>query len=212
MIDKPKRFPNIVSEHHDEEERDVHEIAVDILHDQRKRTLAEISFPGLADGAGWRVRPERFVIRASIIIAGQPKSARRPQNQERRRIVDPTRPPAWRAFDPGVGRVAENLRRIKRRDVIAKKIISSLKGGPRRINDESAEADEYEQRLDPPGVAPHRFAKRTRRQSCTRRAVHCPSAPSIGSLAFFHASPLPATFQRFSKPFSFKMLAAILAR
>src|SRR5436305_9697214 len=90
MIIKPQRFPNVVSKNQNKNEREIEKVTVDVLHDERERTLAEISFPGLADGAGWRVRPERFVIRASIIIAGQPKSARRPQNQERRRIVDPT--------------------------------------------------------------------------------------------------------------------------
>src|SRR5947209_16944222 len=78
---KPKCFPNVVSEDDDEEQRDVHEIPVNILHDQRERPFPEIRFARLAYRAGRWVRPESFVVGASIIITGQPKTAGRPQNQ-----------------------------------------------------------------------------------------------------------------------------------
>ena len=55
-----------------------------ILHDEREGTFAEIGFARFADGAGRRIGPERFVIRAAVIIAGETKTARRPQNQQRR--------------------------------------------------------------------------------------------------------------------------------
>src|SRR5438270_12774296 len=109
-------------------------------------------------------------------------------------------------------RIAEQFRRIKGRNVIAEKIIASLKRGPRGINDETAEADEHEKRLKPPNIGPHRFAERAPRNRGRRRSAHFPSAPSTGSFAFVQASQLPGTFQRLSKPSSFKILAAILAR
>ena len=75
--DAPSKF-----EPKQEAERDVEEIAVNVLHDQRERTLAQISFTWLADSTGGRIRPERFVIRAAIIIAGKAQAARCPENQQ----------------------------------------------------------------------------------------------------------------------------------
>ena len=49
-----------------------------VLHDERERTLAQIGFARLADRAGGRIGPERFVVGASIIVAGEPESARAP--------------------------------------------------------------------------------------------------------------------------------------
>ena len=77
---EPERFPNVVTENQDENEREIQEIAMDVLHDERKRALTEIGFARFTNRAGGRVRPERFIISAAIVIAGQPKSARRPKN------------------------------------------------------------------------------------------------------------------------------------
>ena len=77
---EPERFPNVVTENQDENEREIQEIAMHVLHDERERALAEIRFARLTDSARGRVRPECFVIRAAIVITGQAESARRPQN------------------------------------------------------------------------------------------------------------------------------------
>src|SRR5438093_1048953 len=82
---EPERFPNVVSENQNENECEIQKIAMHVLHDQRKRTLAEISFARLTNRACGRIRPERFVIRAAIVVTGQSKSAGRPQDQKRRR-------------------------------------------------------------------------------------------------------------------------------
>ena len=82
---KPERLPNVVAQGQNENEREIQKITMHVLDDERERALAEIRFARLANGACRRVGPERFVIRASIIITGQPKTARRPQNQQRRR-------------------------------------------------------------------------------------------------------------------------------
>ena len=84
-IDEPHRFPDIVGENENENEREVEKIAMHVLHDEREGTFAEIGFARLADGAGRRIGPERFVICAAVIITGEPESARRPKNQKRGR-------------------------------------------------------------------------------------------------------------------------------
>ena len=93
-IDKPHRFPNIVSEHEDEKEREIEKIAMHILHDERKGALAEVGAARLADGAGRWIGPESLVVGATVIITGEPKTARRPENEERRRKEKPGRPPS----------------------------------------------------------------------------------------------------------------------
>ena len=79
-IIEPKRLPNVIAQDQNENEREIQKIAVHILHDERERSLAQILFARFADRARGRVRPESFVVRAAIIITGQPESARRPQN------------------------------------------------------------------------------------------------------------------------------------
>src|SRR5690242_7027046 len=68
---KPQGFPNIVRQETDQQDAEVKEVAMSILHDQRKKSFAQISFARLANRAGWWIGPERFVIRAAIVIAGQ---------------------------------------------------------------------------------------------------------------------------------------------
>src|SRR5438067_9789412 len=80
---EPERLPNVVAQGQNENEREIQKIAMHVLHDERERALAKIRFARLTNGTCRRVGPERFVIRASIIITGQPKTARRPQNQQR---------------------------------------------------------------------------------------------------------------------------------
>ena len=75
-------------------EREIEKIAMHVLHDERKGTLAEIRLARFADGAGRRIGPERFVVGAAIVITGEPESARRPKNQKRRRKQQPARPPS----------------------------------------------------------------------------------------------------------------------
>src|SRR2546423_1136536 len=99
---EPERFPNVVTQDENKNEREIQKIAVHVLHDQRKGALTEISFARLANGAGGRIRPERLVIGASIIIAGQPEPARRPKNQKCRRKNQPPRPPTGFRSEPAV--------------------------------------------------------------------------------------------------------------
>ena len=72
------RLDRVVTEQQNKPDGDVEKISVDVLNDERERFFAEIFFARLADGAVDRVGPERLVICAAIIIAGETKTARRP--------------------------------------------------------------------------------------------------------------------------------------
>ena len=80
-IDKPKGFPDIVGQNPKEEESKIEKITVHILHDERERTFTPITLARLTDGARGRIGPERFVVRSAVVIAGDPKASRRPENQ-----------------------------------------------------------------------------------------------------------------------------------
>src|SRR5580704_3467472 len=54
------------------------EDAMKILQDQRKASLAEITLAGLADRTRRRVGPERLVIGAAVVVAGEPEEAWNP--------------------------------------------------------------------------------------------------------------------------------------
>src|SRR6185369_7111329 len=108
-IDEPQAVPGIAGKDDDEDDGQVHKIAVDVLDDEREITFAEVFFAGFADGAVRRVGPERLVIRATIIVAGETETAWSPQDEEGTRENQPVRPPR-RFREPGMRRDAENLR------------------------------------------------------------------------------------------------------
>ena len=77
-----------------------------------------------------------------------------------------SRPGHHAGFAPNhaVRRIAEDLRRIERREVRPVGVVRVLERGPRRVDDEAAEDDEDDEWLKPPCVAPHRFTKTTVKQ------------------------------------------------
>src|SRR5581483_6637467 len=93
IFDEPVSVPCIAREDENENYGQIHEVAVDILDDEREIFFAEITFARLADGAIRGVGPKCFVIGATIIIAGETKSARSPQNKKRAGKNQPVRPP-----------------------------------------------------------------------------------------------------------------------
>src|SRR5205085_10394903 len=114
---EPERLPYIRREDDEEEQRDVHEIAMDVLHDQRERALAEIRLARLANGAVRRIGPERLVVRAAIVIARHPEQPGKRQDQQRRREYEPRRPPPRLRAQERVRRAAEQLWRVEGREV-----------------------------------------------------------------------------------------------
>ena len=95
---EPHRLPHVVGEHEEEDDREIEEVAVDVLDDERERVLAEIALARLADGARRRIRPERLVVGAAIVVTGEPEAARRTAGS-----AAPARTAARRATTPGVG-------------------------------------------------------------------------------------------------------------
>src|SRR5260221_7563577 len=77
-IFKPHPQPGVVGEQNDEDDREIHEVAMDVLDDEREGALAEVGFARFAHGAVDRVGPERLVIGAAIVITGEAESARCP--------------------------------------------------------------------------------------------------------------------------------------
>ena len=102
--------------------REVQEVAVDVLEDQRERALAAVALARLADGAGRRIGPERLVVGAAVVIAGEAEAAGRPAES-----AAPARTAAAPATTPGLGPnqacgdVAEEHRRVERREVRAER-------------------------------------------------------------------------------------------
>lgn len=58
-----------------------------------------------------------------------------------------------------MGRAAEKLRRIKRRDVRSERVVLVLKRSPSGIDDKSAEAEENKRGRKPPGIAARGLAE-----------------------------------------------------
>lgn len=69
-VAEPHRFPCVMREYEDEQQRDIKEVAVNILHDQGEGGLTGIPYSRFANGArGW-VGPKCFVVGTTIIITG----------------------------------------------------------------------------------------------------------------------------------------------
>src|SRR5207247_9778030 len=130
-------FPNVDRQDDQEDESEIEKIAMHILHDERERTLTPVTFARLTHSAGRWISSERFVIRAAVVITGATKSRGRPASQQRWRKRTPAWPPSRFRSKPAVRRIAKNLRRIKRRDVIAGEVILTLKRRPSGIDDEN---------------------------------------------------------------------------
>src|SRR5262249_14403603 len=114
--------------------RNVQKVAMDVLQNQGEGLLASIVFTRFADCArGW-IRPESFVVGAAIVVAGQTKTGRCPQNQERGR--KPQRNPGRPCAKPAMRRIAKQEGGVERRKIIPVFEILALKGGPGRVNHE----------------------------------------------------------------------------
>ena len=170
---------------------------MNVLQDKRKPSLAPITLTRFADGARGRVCPERFVICAAIVITGETKTGRRPENKQRGRKRHPIGNPGGLDAEHCVRRRAEKFRRIKRRKIMRSaarvKIMLALKRRPRRIKDERRQAQKYKKRMRPPRAAPHRFTERAfyrktygrhsfRLKSPNMREINCSNENLFSSL------------------------------
>src|ERR1700689_697876 len=111
---------------------------MDVLHDQREGTLAQIFLARLAHGTGWRIGPEGFIVGAAVVVAGEAESAGGPENEHGG--ADPDRYPRGPGAKQSVRRIAENKRRVEGRKVGAEFVMIALQRGPGGVNDERGEA------------------------------------------------------------------------
>ena len=80
-----KGHDRVVPEERHEDHRDVKEIAVHILQDERKRRLALIlAMAALAHRARRWIEEESSVVRFAVVVTGQAKAERPAENQDRR--------------------------------------------------------------------------------------------------------------------------------
>src|SRR4029450_5614071 len=114
-ISEPEGAVHVVDQHNEKAERDVEEISVNVLQDQRKRGLAAVLLAGFPNRTGRRIGPERLVVRATIVVARQPKESGKGQDQEGRGEYPPVRPPVRLRSKPRVRRAAEQLGGIEGR-------------------------------------------------------------------------------------------------
>src|SRR3954464_1345778 len=70
-IREPHSLPRIAREDEEEDQRDVHEVAMHVLENEWQTALSDVAIARLTDGAVYRVSPERLVIRAAIVVAGE---------------------------------------------------------------------------------------------------------------------------------------------
>ena len=52
-------------------ERQIQEVAMDVLQDERERVLAPVARSRFTDRARRRIGPERLVVRAAVVVAGE---------------------------------------------------------------------------------------------------------------------------------------------
>ena len=129
-IGEPHRLPDVVGQDEQKQDRQIQKVAVDVLEDERERLLAEILLARLADGARRRIGPERLVVGAAIVVAGEAETAGRPENQERGGKRQRRRPPAGLRAEPAVGAFTEEQRRIERRQIGPELVVLALETPP----------------------------------------------------------------------------------
>src|SRR5579871_426546 len=179
---EPHREPNIVGEQDQEEDGEIQKIAMDVLNDEREGALAEIFFARLTDGASGRIGPERFVVGAAIVVAGEAESAWGPEDEHRASYKG--REPGGEDAEPGIfARGSEKFGGIKRRKIGTEAIVIALQRSPGGVDDVDPEAEEDEQRLDPPRIAPSSLAETSLFQRDIDRRHRNGQASGLGGAA-----------------------------
>src|SRR5882724_8249822 len=119
-----------------------------VLQQEWKARLAAVALCGIAHGARRRRLKEGAVIGFALVIASGAKTAGDPQDQESRRKI----PPGTDQRQADVCAIRRDAGRIERREIRFYKIVRVLQSRPGRVNCETAENDDDEERLNPPVV------------------------------------------------------------
>src|ERR1700677_2354426 len=93
VVFKPEAVKRVAAEDEDEDKREIEEITMGVLQDERQILLAEVTLARFADRTGDRIQPERLIISAAVIITGEAESGGNPHDQNRGREILPARPP-----------------------------------------------------------------------------------------------------------------------
>src|SRR2546425_2394671 len=174
-VGEPERQDRVPGEHHDEEDRDVPRVAMEVLEEERKARLARVALD-VADGARHRRQPEGAVVGLAVVVAGQPEETWAPQDQEGRRehADDGEREIGQPDAEAQMQARLRDAGRVEGREVGRDEIVRVLERGPRRVDDECAEDDHDREWQRPPGVGPQ-MGRRDGRPPLTQHATHARS-------------------------------------
>src|SRR5882757_7626581 len=80
-------FGGVVPEEAEKNNREIEEVAMNILQDERERRFAAIVFAngGFADGAGRRIEKKGAIVGFAVVVAGGAKAERSAENEKRGR-------------------------------------------------------------------------------------------------------------------------------
>src|SRR6478609_1140007 len=81
-IEEPHRPIRVAGQNNQKDQREVEEVAVNVLDYEREVSLAAIALARLADGAVRWIGPEALVVRSPIVVAGETESGRKGQNEQ----------------------------------------------------------------------------------------------------------------------------------
>src|SRR5438552_18280100 len=123
---EPHRLPDVVGEDREKGDGEVEEEAVRVLQYERHRALAAVGLSRLAHRTGGRVGPERFVVRAPAVVAGQPEPTRRPEDENGKRDREPGGKPRGRRTEAGMLRMSEQLRRVEGGAIWSGRVVPAL--------------------------------------------------------------------------------------
>ena len=159
-----ERAEGVVIQDEDEQAGEVQRVPVQVLDEEETRLPAVFSAADPADGARRRHREERAVVGLAVVIARRPERQGEDQDQDRRGLRQDRRPPCRPPAEPGVlqwsragrRRVHEQKRRVERRQIRSGKVVRPLEGGPGGVHREAAQAQDGEERADPPPVGSRR--------------------------------------------------------
>src|SRR5262249_29618837 len=84
-ISEPERLPHVGVQNGQHTERQKQRVPVEVLKDERERVFTEVARSWLSHRTRRWISPEGLVVRAAIVITGQPEQTRDRENQECRR-------------------------------------------------------------------------------------------------------------------------------
>src|SRR5215469_10027675 len=117
-----------------------------ILKDQGKASFAPVRLARLSYSAGWWIGPEGLVVSTAIVVTSEAEETGNPKNEQCRRERQKAGIPGWFGPKPGVRRIAEKLRRIKRRDIGTESVVFVLPRGPVGVYEKCTEPKENQKR------------------------------------------------------------------